>query len=781
MSYRGTEITYLMGDITKPEGIDAIVNAANTHLARGGGVCGAIYKAAGPELDKATDKLGGCKTDEAKITDAYNIPCKKIIHTPGPVWQGGTHIEEMLLHGSYYNSLRVATRNGMRSVAFPSISTGIFGYPLDLAAKTAVEAVKNYIYNNPGKLDKVVWIFSSEDTAKHYIPLIEEANKADEGNPRVIKPVPKTPKVDPKDYIYKGKDILYLTTRGVMAYGKYDKDGKKFWVLKGSTICPYETNSCAKTVHAQREALFNDGTVKDGILTKDILFQGISRACSVISGGLGDGHNLWKNERGHAEAVMDAPHTIWGDRVEDLEKKLNENQRKVIDILADVMDTLPYDFFETRTVAELNEHFGGHDEMMVDNLVREYMIALSKVDESLDDLIMLVREGKGLTEIDKAIAGKIKGCVLGGAAGDALGYVVEFLNDDEIKGKYGSDGITSYDLDNKSGKALISDDTQMSLFTAVGVMCEATWERMIKREWNKFHKKHNNIRYPMWNAYADWKRTQDMSFDEWQNHKHKIKKDQPDPISWLLDVPGLFKRRAPGNTCMSSLEAITKGRMYGEFANNSSKGNGTVMRVAPYALHQDIIVPNKLSHDCMVITRVTHGHPMATHATEALAYLINQLVYPQNINNSLPELVKDMIAFISDDDLKKLIRKAVKLSKNSKSDIDNIRELGGGWVAEEALAISIYCSLKYSEDFSAGIIAAVNHDGDSDSTGAITGNILGAYLGFDAIDSKWKENLELYDVIMEVAEDLTNGCFANKKQDFDYESWNRKYIEGRWK
>ena len=135
--------------------------------------------------------------------------------------------------------------------------------------------------------------------------------------------------------------------------------------------------------------------------------------------------------------------------------------------------------------------------------------------------------------------------------------------------------------------------------------------------------------------------------------------------------------------------------------------------------------------------------------------------------------------------LKKLtdaIEKAIKLSENQEEGLKNIHELGEGWVAEETLAISLYCSLRYQNDFSAGIIAAVNHKGDSDSTGAITGNILGAWLGYEQIEDKWKKDLELLEIILEIAGDISQGCRINEysgpEEDPD---WERKYISCRWK
>ena len=138
----------IKGDITKQK-TDAIVNAANTALKHGGGVCGAIFAAAGAdELQKECDKIGGCKTGEAVITKGYNLPAQFIIHTVGPVWHGGSHNEEKLLRNCYLNSLTLAKEHNIKSIAFPLISSGIFGYPKDEALRVAESAINEFLSTN---------------------------------------------------------------------------------------------------------------------------------------------------------------------------------------------------------------------------------------------------------------------------------------------------------------------------------------------------------------------------------------------------------------------------------------------------------------------------------------------------------------------------------------------------------------------------------------------------------------------------------------------------------
>lgn len=161
-------IRTVQGDITKVTDVEAIVNAANTSLLGGGGVDGAIHRAAGPELLAECRLLGGCETGQAKITKAYNLPCDYVIHTVGPVWNGGNRNEEALLASCYLSSMRLAVENGIRTIAFPSISTGVYHFPVELAAKIAVRAVTEFLKENEGKIDSVEWVLFDENTERVY-------------------------------------------------------------------------------------------------------------------------------------------------------------------------------------------------------------------------------------------------------------------------------------------------------------------------------------------------------------------------------------------------------------------------------------------------------------------------------------------------------------------------------------------------------------------------------------------------------------------------------------
>ena len=348
---------------------------------------------------------------------------------------------------------------------------------------------------------------------------------------------------------------------------------------------------------------------------------------------------------------------------------------------------------------------------------------------------------------------RIRGCIFSGAVGDALGYPVEFLTMREILGRYGDAGIKAYEKDPKSGKALISDDTQMSLFTAEGLS--------VGDSRGEARGIQGNPRLYVMKAYKDWLKTQDSTFEEQQ----KLRWDPEN--GWhtrLLEIPELYSWRAPGNTCLSALRDGTEYPDYVAAHRNNSKGCGGIMRVAPLAANYSNLSMEELDMEGAQLAAITHGHSLGYMPAAVLVHILNRIIFPPaGKQKSLREIVIEarlMAAklFEGDPHLETLLSKidrAIALSMlPSASDIQDIPSLGEGWVAEETLAIAIYCALRYEHDFSAGVTAAVNHSGDSDSTGAVTGNILGAINGYEAIEPKWKEDLELSDLILKTADQL---------------------------
>ncbi len=375
----------------------------------------------------------------------------------------------------------------------------------------------------------------------------------------------------------------------------------------------------------------------------------------------------------------------------------------------------------------------------------------------------------------------IRGCMLGGAIGDALGYAIEFLKEDQIFSKYGDKGITEYKLDEESGKALISDDTQMTLFTANGLLVGDTR--------GKLRGIQGLPRIYVASAYQDWLLTQNSSYKE--DNKQSQDNEQ-ERNTWLVDVPELYNTRAPGNTCLSALHSRQVGDRYVDSyigaPLNDSKGCGGIMRIAPLALDYPAMDIEALDMEAAEIAAITHGHSLGYMPAAVLAHIINRAVYAEK-RAELKKIVqeaRDTVAGLFKEDkhlreLTDIIDLVVELSQNDRTDLDNIHQIGEGWVAEETLGIAIYCSLRYENDFSADVIAAVNHNGDSDSTGAVTGNILGALIGYDAIEEKWKKDLELKDVILEIADDIYQGCQIDEYGSYEDLDWTRKYIHMYWK
>lgn len=167
-----TRIAVTQEDITSMH-VDAIVNAANTALSSGSGVNGAIQRAAGPELLKECLSLNGCETGNAKMTKGYNLPAKYVIHTVGPVWQGGNHNEQQLLYNAYYRSLALAKDNNIRSIAFPNISTGIFGYPKREAAVTALNAIHDFCKKYPDAFNEIFLVCFDDENKNIYHEILK--------------------------------------------------------------------------------------------------------------------------------------------------------------------------------------------------------------------------------------------------------------------------------------------------------------------------------------------------------------------------------------------------------------------------------------------------------------------------------------------------------------------------------------------------------------------------------------------------------------------------------
>ncbi len=370
---------------------------------------------------------------------------------------------------------------------------------------------------------------------------------------------------------------------------------------------------------------------------------------------------------------------------------------------------------------------------------------------------------------------RYRGCLIGMSVGDALGYPVEFDSEEEIFANHGDRGITDYVL--TDGVAQISDDTQMTLFTATGLL-QGTTMAMNSGATAPYEEY-------IWNHYQDWLKTQTREFEE-------VQKDERH-YSWLVNIPQLFSRRAPGRTCLSALRDGIPGAL--DHSINTSKGCGGIMRVAPVGLYREAALHCDDGLDIVgaKAAALTHTHELGYIPAAALVHIIDKIVHG---GDTIAEAVDDAMARMPElfpkarhmDEFLTIMRRAIDLAEEARpgdGDLDAIHQLGEGWVAEETLAIAVYCALRYPDDFESAVVAAVNHNGDSDSTGGVAGAIVGANVGLSAIPRKYLDNLELKQVTLALADDLYNGCPLDERGPWQVSAsdsgWAAKYITATYR
>jgi ADP-ribosylglycohydrolase len=342
---------------------------------------------------------------------------------------------------------------------------------------------------------------------------------------------------------------------------------------------------------------------------------------------------------------------------------------------------------------------------------------------------------------------RIRGSLLGGAVGDAIGAPVEFLSLKQIRHRFGTDGICDY-APAFGLRGAITDDTQMTLFTAEGLL-RATM-RMSER----------GICHPpsvVHHAYLRWLLTQ----HEQPKHQVEIRTD-----GWLFGVQSLHSRRAPGNTCLAALRAAEDWGVP-EVANNTSKGSGSVMRVAPVGLFRES--DDVLFAVAADVARLTHGHPSGFLASGYLAVLVAALSRGELLIKALETADSQLRQRDRCEEVVNALTAARALAGRGRPRAEDLESLGEGWVAEEALAIAVCCALT-ARDFADGIRLAANHSGDSDTTAAITGTLLGAQFGESVIPADWLTRLELKDEITQIADDIYKAICGKMSVDAD---WNR--------
>ena len=318
-------------------------------------------------------------------------------------------------------------------------------------------------------------------------------------------------------------------------------------------------------------------------------------------------------------------------------------------------------------------------------------------------------------------ADAFRGCLLGGAIGDALGAAVEFDPLPMIRDRFGRAGLTDYaPAYGRSGA--ITDDTQMTLFTAEGLLRAASAGGDVVRHTHR--------------AYLRWLSTQGgrVAFGESER-------------GWLATIPELSWRRAPGRTCLSALQSGRRGTRAERL--NDSKGCGGVMRMAPVGLAAQTD-PFAVGAD---LAALTHGHPSGFLGAGFLAQLVADLLAGVPLRDAADRGIERLRREPEHEETVAAVEAALEAADVGDPSPGVVQSLGGGWVGEEALAIGLYCAL-VARDFEHGVLLAVNHGGDSDSTGAVAGNLLGTVHGEQGIPARWIERLELREVITAVADDL---------------------------
>lgn len=338
-------------------------------------------------------------------------------------------------------------------------------------------------------------------------------------------------------------------------------------------------------------------------------------------------------------------------------------------------------------------------------------------------------DGESLPGNVSPLRQRFRGCLLGGAVGDALGAPVEFMTRALILARYGEHGIQSFDAA-YGRKGAITDDTQMTMFTAEGLL------QAMSRRRSGIEEEPELIVH---RAYLRWFASQELRSTAYSSGEERS--------GWLITIPELRARRAPGNTCLSALASGRVGTP--DERLNNSKGCGGVMRVAPCALVKEW---DPFVLGCNVAA-LTHGHPSGYLAAGALALIIRSVLEDVDLPAAIERAVVRLKKQPGHEECVTALEQAVSLWDRDGREGD-VEQLGAGWVAEEALAIGVYGALAGEESFATGIQLAANHSGDSDSTAAIAGNILGALHGEEEVLADGYRGVELRGEIVRLADDL---------------------------
>ncbi|MCP3799483.1 ADP-ribosylglycohydrolase family protein [Allokutzneria sp. A3M-2-11 16] len=328
---------------------------------------------------------------------------------------------------------------------------------------------------------------------------------------------------------------------------------------------------------------------------------------------------------------------------------------------------------------------------------------------------------------------RLLGCLLGGAVGDALGAPVEFMSLRDIRARYGDQGSRDFDACYGIDGGAITDDTQMTLFTLEGLLLSDRATNPVPA---------------VLRAYLRWLHTQGIP---WEEAGRSIKDVEATPQGGLVRVEALHSQRAPGNTCLTALRASAYGKV-GTTTDpiNDSKGCGGVMRAAPAGIFSSYVSDSFWLG--AAIAALTHGHPSGYLSAGVLSAMTSLLLRGADLETALGSATAELRKHPRHEETLNALTRARELAARGRPTPEALESLGGGWVGEEALAISVCCAL-VGEDFEDALLLSVNHSGDSDSTGAICGNLLGARDGVGVIPPRWQAGVELGEVVRGLADE----------------------------
>jgi len=375
------------------------------------------------------------------------------------------------------------------------------------------------------------------------------------------------------------------------------------------------------------------------------------------------------------------------------------------------------------------------------------------------------------------LAARTRGCLLGGALGDALGAPVEFLPLGEIRARFGSRGVTGFE-EAYGRRGAVTDDTQMTLFTAEGLI--RAWVRGEAR----------GLGHPpsvVWHAYLRWLTTQG---EKWEEVALRFfDPESPEPDGWLVKESWLHARRAPGSTCLAALRSHRMGEV--RHPLNDSKGCGGVMRAAPAGLVDGAMGGDRFRNDRVdyaaifelgcETAAITHGHPSGYYPAGALAVAVHALVRGVRLATALDFAQRELQQHRDAGETLDALARARRLARTEPGSISVLESLGRGWTGEEALAIGVYAAASRRDEPREALLLAVNHSGDSDSTGSICGQLLGALHGESALPAEWLAELEGRETIERLADDLSAQVSGRAPSPGflgdspEYEAWLERY------